>query len=62
MDIEQFLNERLRKLEQVYEDSLANNNYTFALNIHIRIDEIKELLYLLKNEKDIRSNNEEQED
>ena len=62
MDIEQFLNERLRKLEQVYEDSLANNNYTFALNIHIRIDEIKELLYLLKNEKDIRGNNEEQED
>lgn len=62
MDIEQFLNERLRKLEQVYEASLANNNYTFALNIHIRIDEIKELLYLLKNEKDIRGNNEEQED
>ena len=60
--MENFLNERLRKLEQVYEDSLANNNYTFALNIHIRIDEIKELLYLLKNEKDIRGNNEEQED
>ena len=60
--MENFLNERLRKLEKVYEDSLANNNYTFALNIHIRIDEIKELLYLLKNEKDIRGNNEEQED
>ena len=60
--MENLLNERLRKLEQVYADALANNNYTFALNIHIRIDEIKELIYLLKNETDIRSNNEEQED
>lgn len=51
----EFLNKRLQKLEKVLQEALDNKNYTFALNIHIRIDEIKELLYLLENEINVNA-------
>ena len=55
--MENFLNRRLEALEKVLKEALENKNYTFALNIHIRIDEIKDLIYLLKNEIDISATN-----
>ena len=47
--MEDFLNKRLQMLERVLKEALNNNNYSLALNIHTRIDEIKELLYMLEN-------------
>ena len=49
LDMEDFLNKRLQMLERVLKEALNNNNYSLALNIHTRIDEIKELLYMLEN-------------
>lgn len=54
--MENFLNKRLKVLEKVHKDALANNNYSLALTIYIKIDEIKDLLYLLKNEENLKSN------
>lgn len=57
-DMEEFLNKRLQMLEKVFKDALDDENYSLALNINIRIDEIKELLYLLKNEENLIATNE----
>lgn len=56
--MEEFLNKRLQMLEKVFKDALDDENYSLALNINIRIDEIKELLYLLKNEENLIATNE----
>ena len=54
--MEEFLNKRLQMLEKVFKNALADGNYSLALNIDIRIDEVKELLYLLKNEENLNAN------
>lgn len=57
-DMEEFLNKRLQMLEKVFKNAIDDENYSLALNIDIRIDEIKELLYLLKNEENLIATNE----
>ena len=53
---------RLRVLKKMHKNAIAKNNYVFAQNISIRMDEINDLLYLLKKEINITSTNYYDED
>ena len=46
----------------MHKNAIAKNNYVFAQNISIRMDEINDLLYLLKKEINITSTNYYDED
>ena len=48
---------RLRQLKKMHKNALANNNFVFANIIAIRMDEINDLIHLLKREIIITSIN-----
>ena len=48
---------RFRVLKKMHKNAIANNNFVFANNIGIRMDEINDLISLLKNKINITSIN-----